>query len=136
MMVLSTTDKRIKYLSYCYHGSTHDFTLLKEELPPDEGDWFKESKVHVDLGYQGIAKRYECAKLYIPTKKPRGGELSKKQKKKNRKKSRKRIVVENAIGGMKRYRFLSDRSRCHSIRLYNKIAGIAAGLWNYNLTNG
>ena len=135
MMVLSTVDKRIKYLSYCYHGSTHDFTLLKEELPPDEGDWFKDSRVHVDLGYQGIDKGYQCAKLYIPTKKPRGEELTKKQKKKNRKKSRKRIVVENAIGEMKRYRFLSDRSRCHSARLYNKIAGIAAGLWNCNLTN-
>ena len=136
MMVLSTPAKRIKYLSYCYHGSTHDFTLLKEELPPDEGDWFKDSKVHVDLGYQGIAKRYACAKLYIPTKKRKGEELTKKQKKKNRQKSRKRIVVENAIGGMKRYRFLSDRCRCHSIQLYNKISGIAAGLWNYNLING
>lgn len=133
MMVLSTPDKRIKYLSYCYHGSTHDFTLLREELPPNEGRWFEGSKVHVDLGYQGIAKHYKCAKLYIPTKKPRGGELTKKQRKKNRKKSRKRIVVENAIGGMKRYRFLSDRARCHSISLYNKIAGVAAGLWNYNL---
>ena len=135
MMVLSTADKQIKYLSYCYYGSVHDFTVLKEELPPDAGDWFKNNEVHVDLGYQGIAKRYKCAKLYIPMKKPRGGELTKKQKKKNRKKSRKRIVVENAIGGMKRYRFLSDRLRCHSIALYNKIAGVAAGLWNYNLIN-
>lgn len=136
MMVLSTTDKRIKYLSYCYHGSTHDFTLLKEELPPDRGGWFKKNEVHVDLGYQGIAKQYQCAKLFIPTKKLKGAELTKKQKKQNKKKSQKRIVVENAIGGMKRYRFLSDRARCHSIRLYNKIAGVAAGLWNYNLTNG
>ena len=135
MMVLSTKKKRIKYLSYCYHGSTHDFTLLKEELPPEEGQWFKDGRVHVDLGYQGLAKQYQCAKLYIPTKKPRGAVLTKKQKKKNRRRSRRRIVVENAIGGMKRYRFLSDRARCHSIRLYNKIAGIAAGLWNYNLTN-
>jgi hypothetical protein len=134
MMVLSTNDRRIKYLSYCYYGSTHDFTLLKTELPPEEGQWFKHNKVHVDLGYQGIAKQYQCAKLFIPMKKPPGGELSKKQKKQNRKKSRKRIVVENAIGGMKRYRFLSDRARCHSIPLYNKIAGIAAGLWNYNVT--
>ena len=135
MMVLSPKGKRIKYLSYCYHGSTHDFRLLKCELSPEKGNWFKENEVHVDLEYQGISKQYECAKLYIPMKKPKGGELTQKQKKKNTKRSRKRIVVENAIGGMKRYRFLSDRSQCHSVRLYNKIAGIAAGLWNYNLAS-
>jgi len=135
MMVLSTKDKRIEYLSYCYHGSAHDFTLLKCELSPKKGDWFKDNEVHVDLGYQGIGKQYYCAKLYIPMKKPKGGELTKKQKKKNTKRSRKRIVVENVIGGMKRYRFLSDRSRCHPIRLYNKIAGIAAGLWSCNLAS-
>ena len=38
-----------------------------------------------------------------------------------------RIRVEHAIGGLKRYRFLSDR-------LNSLVAGIAADLWNFNLT--
>lgn len=133
-MVLTTLDKRIKYLSNAYHGSCHDFSILKTELPPEKGNWFSKNTVHVDLGYQGIDKKYVCLKLSIPAKKPKGKKLSKKQKKANRKKSQLRIFVENAIGGMKRYRFLSDRLRCHSIKLYNKIAGVAAGLWNFVLT--
>jgi len=133
-MILTTLDKRIKYLSYAYHGSCHDFSILKMELPPEKGNWFSKNTVHVDLGYQGIDKKYVCLKLSIPVKKPKGKELTKKQKKANRKKSQLRILVENAIGGMKRYRFLSDRLRCHSISLYNKIAGVAAGLWNFVLT--
>lgn len=133
-MVLSTPDKKIKYLSKAYHGSKHDFSILKTELPPEKGNWFTKNHVHVDLGYQGIDKKYICLKLSIPVKKSKGKELTKKQKKVNRKKGRLRVYVENAIGGMKRYRFLSDRLRCHSINLYNKIAGIAAGLWNFVLT--
>lgn len=129
-MVLATPDKRIKYLSYTYHGSVHDFTIMKSEFAPEQGNWFARHAVHVGLGYQGIDKHYVCLKLHIPTKKPRGRKLTKKQKKKNRKKSSQRIVVENAIAGMKRYRFLFDRLRCHSISLYNKITGIAAGIWN------
>ena len=133
-MVLSTPDKQIKYLSNAYHGSCHDFSILKTELPPDKGKWFVGNHIHVDLGYQGIDKTYVCLALSIPTKKTRGKELSDKQKKMNKKKSTLRVVVENAIGGMKRYRFLSDRLRCHTISLYNKIAGIAAGIWNFILT--
>jgi len=133
-MVLSTPDQRIKYLSYAYHGACHDFSVLKSELPPEQALWFRDKEVHVDLGYLGFRKLYECKYLFIPFKKPKGKDMPPEEKLKNTAKSSIRVKVENAIGGMKRYRFMSDRLRSHDINLYNKIAGIATGLWNYHLT--
>ena len=33
------------------------------------------------------------------------------------------------------YRFLPDRLRCRDIQLYNLVAGVCAGLWNFCLTD-
>jgi hypothetical protein len=46
-----------------------------------------------------------------------------------------RIKVDHSIGGMKRYRILSDRLRNHLIDLYDDILGVCAGLWNFYLAN-
>jgi hypothetical protein len=46
-----------------------------------------------------------------------------------------RIKVEHSIGGMKRYRILSDRLRNHLIDLYDDILGVCEGLWNFYLAN-
>ncbi|HAD12929.1 MAG TPA: hypothetical protein DCF33_10895 [Saprospirales bacterium] len=42
--------------------------------------------------------------------------------------------MEHSIGGLKRYRILSDKLRMRDPRLYDSIVGICAGLWNLNLT--
>ena len=47
--------------------------------------------------------------------------------------SSERIYFENAIGGMKRYWWLTNRLRCRDADYYSMIAGIAAGLWNFGL---
>lgn len=113
-------------------GKTHDFTLLKKEFPPEK-KWFKKFTVRVDLGFLGFDKDYLCKKSVIPEKKKPNKDLTKAQKEKNRKKSQKRVFVEHSIGGMKRYRILSDRLRTHDKKLYDSIVGICAGLWNFNL---
>lgn len=133
-MVLTTPSKQIKYLSKVYRGTSHDYSVFKEDFPVSKAKWLEGYQLHVDLGYQGIEKDYPNLNVLIPDKKPRKRELTKEQKKSNTMKSKQRVKVENAIGGMKRYRFLSDRLRCRSISLYSKVAGIAAGLWNFNLT--
>jgi hypothetical protein len=61
--------------------------------------------------------------------------LDENQKKENRSQASEHISVEHAIGGMKRYRILSDRLRIHDVKLYNDILGICAGLWNFYLKN-
>ena len=111
----------------------HDFKLLKEEFPPEQ-NWFESFKLRVDLGYLGIAKEYVCKALSIPNKKPGKQELNVMQKLENRVFAQERVKVEHAIGGMKRYRILSDRLRLHDIDLYNDVLEVCAGLWNFQLS--
>lgn len=133
-MILATTDRYIHFVSKCWVGKSHDYTQLKAEFPPEQL-WFKDQAIGVDLGYQGIAKDYDCEQVNMPTKKPKGGELTESQRVENQAKSSERIYVEHAIGGMKRFRYLSDRLRTHKVTLYESAIGICAGLWNFYLTN-
>ena len=133
-MILATTDRYIHFVSKCWVGRSHDYTQLKTEFPPEQC-WFKDQVVGVDLGYQGIVKDYDCEQVNIPAKKPKGRELTELQRVENQAKSSERIYVEHAIGGMKRFRYLSDRLRTHKVLLYESAMGICAGLWNFYLTN-
>ena len=106
--------------------------MFKEEFPPAQ-DWFKDFRIRVDLGFLGIEKDYVCKELFLPNKKKKKEELSPEQKQENQLLARDRIAVEHAIGGMKRYRILSDRLRVQDVALDNVILGVCAGLWNFYL---
>ena len=131
-LVMSNPAKRILYLSKSWVGKIHDFSLLKAEFPPRQ-KWFQKFKIRVDLGYLGIAKEYECKELLLPHKKPRKAQLSAAQKEENRALASERISVEHSIGGLKRYRILSDRLRSHDANFYDQVLGVCAGLWNFYL---
>lgn len=131
--MLTNLKKQILFLSYAYYGTCHDYRMLKEEFNPNQGLWFDEHHLYVDLGFSGIGKDYS-EQIHIPHKRSKKKELSEEQKEKNRAISKIRIKVEHSIGGMKRYRILSDRLRIRSVIRYNQIAGICAGIWNFNLT--
>lgn len=47
----------------------------------------------------GLDKSYALGGIELPHKKPKGNELSGKQKSENQEHSRKRVVVEHSIGG-------------------------------------
>lgn len=115
-------------------GKSHDYKQLKYEFPPDQ-PWFNDLSVSLDLGYQGFVKDYDCQEVSQPFKKPRKAELSVKEKATNKQISSGRIYVEHAIGGLKRYRYLSDRLRTHKVKLYESSLIICAGIWNFYLTN-
>ena len=131
---MTNVEKRILYLSDAYHGSCHDFKILKDEFDPSKGKWFGGFELLVDLGFLGIKKLYG-GEIKIPNKKPKKKELTKSQKEINKSISQVRIKVEHSIGGLKRYRILSDRLRIKSMVRYNQISGICAALWNFILTN-
>lgn len=133
-LVISNGSTRILYVSGCWVGKEHDFTILKEEFPVGK-EWFSKFEVLIDLGFIGFDKNYESNKLRIPDKKPRGKELTENQKKENKNISSKRVKVEHAIGGMKRFRILSDRLRMKDFYLYDDVVEICAGLWNYLITD-
>lgn len=142
-LVLSDKKTRIYYVSYYYDGKNVDFGVLKQVpiaigIPP-ELPWFKNFKVLVDLGFIGIAKLYEIKELIIGEKKTRKSKknpnpkLTEEQKVKNKSVSRERIFVEHAIGKMKRYRILKNRCRLKCPVTKDRILGMSAGLWNYQL---
>lgn len=108
--------------------------MLKEELPPHK-QWFKKFKVRIDLGFLGFVKDYICQNIFIPFKKPKNGELTDEQKRVNKEQASERITVEHSIGGMKRYRILSDRLRMHGLAHYDELLEVCAGLWNFYLSN-
>lgn len=107
--------------------------MFKEIFPPKEG-WFKDYHVKLDLGFKGFADAYDFKSLEIPHKKPKGKELIEAQKKENSELASKRVVVEHAIGGLKRYRVLSDRLRMKNYEHYDDLLGICAGLWNFSIS--
>lgn len=137
--VMSTLKKTIFYLGKTFFGHTHDYTMLKEEFPPEEA-WFEFLQVLVDLGYQGILTDYVGDDIQVPHKKPRKSKknpvtsLSEEQKAENQALSKIRIFVENAICGLKRYNILVHRFRNHKKSFDDDVIGIAAGLWNFNLS--
>ena len=136
---MSLPDKFIVFLGRTFSGHNHDYTMLKQELPPHL-DWFADIHVRVDLGYLGIQADYRGDQIDIPTKKPRKSkknpspELSAEQKAENKALSQVRIFVEHAIGGMKRYNILVHSFRNHKEHFEDDVIGICAGLWNLVLS--
>jgi len=136
---MSLTDKFIVFLGRTFTGHNHDYSMLKQELPPDI-DWFTDLNILVDLGYHGIKSDYTGAQIDVPHKKPRKSKknvapaLSAEQKATNTGFSRVRIFVEHAIGGMKRYNILVHRFRNHKNNFEDDVIGICAGLWNFSLS--
>jgi hypothetical protein len=137
--VMSRLDKFIVFLGRTFTGHNHDYSMLKEEFPP-ELDWFIDFGVAVDLGYLGIKKDYAGDQFAIPHKKPRKSkdnpnpQLTDEQKATNKAVSQVRIFVEHAIGGLKRYNILVQRFRNHKENFEDDVIGIAAGLWNFALS--
>ncbi|MBK8900245.1 MAG: hypothetical protein IPM53_22810 [Anaerolineaceae bacterium] len=60
-------NKTILFLGRTFAGHVHDYTMLKEEFPPEQA-WFEFMAVLVDLGYQGILADYVGEEIHIPTK--------------------------------------------------------------------
>lgn len=112
--------------------------MFKKEFDSDE-NWFKDFSIYVDLGYLGFADDYKTKALFIPHKTPRKSKnnpnpvLSKEQKNYNKKVGSIRVKVEHAIGGMKRFRCLSDKYRNKIESVENYVSILSAGLWNFNV---
>jgi len=87
--------------------------------------WTKKTRGITDSGYTGIQKIQSNVKL--PKKRQKGQPLTKEQKKENRAIASERVLNENVIGCLKRFKILSDRYRNRRKRFglrFNLIAGI------------
>jgi hypothetical protein len=109
---------RVAAVSRAFPGKTHDkkvYDRTRIVCPrgvPRAGD----------TAYVGTGLR-------TPRKKPRGGELTARQKAGNRRVSRRRIVVEHGIGKMKVWRIAAERYR-NPRRRHTLIMKNVAGLHN------
>ena len=103
------------------NGKRHDFKLFKES----KTHIHPEIKVMTDTGYQGIQKIHHKSEL--PKKKSKKNPLTKTDKKSNQKLASERVVNENVIGMLKRFKIICDKYRNRRKRFglrFNLIAGI------------
>jgi hypothetical protein len=136
---MSLPDKLIVFLGRTLSGRNHDYTMLKQEFPP-EMDWCIDLNVRVDLGYRGIQSDDRGDQIAIPTKKPRKSQknpnpqLSEEHRAAHTALSRVRIFLEPAIGGMKRSNILVHTLRNRIKNFEDDVIGVCAGLWNLVLS--
>ena len=103
------------------NGKKHDFKLFKESRVR----WTKATEGLTDSGYTGIQKIQSTTRL--PKKRRKGKGLIKEEKQENRAIAAERVLNENVIGCLKRFKILSDRYRNRRKRFglrFNLIAGI------------
>lgn len=103
------------------NGKKHDFRLLKESKVRVR----PEVKILTDTAYQGLAKIHANSEL--PKKRSKKNPLSKEDKQNNRKLSSERVINENVIGSLKRFKIIADKYRNRRKRFglrFNLIAGI------------
>jgi len=120
---------RILLLSPTDGGRVHDLTCLKKwnichNIPNQVAIW-------TDKGFAGL-KSLCGNEVMTPHKKPRKSSLAKEKLEENKIISGLRIVVEHAIGGMKRFDCLSQVYRNRKGQ-DDRMTSIAAGIWNLHL---
>lgn len=115
-------------MSETFAGSVHDKKIADEQqvrFPAGITLW-------QDTGFLG--HNPENVTVKMPTKKPKGKELTKEQKEENRKISSFRILVEHAIGGAKRCRIVKEHFRCTKFGFDDTVMLIACGLHNFRIS--
>ena len=130
-LVITTKKKRIGLLSKTVEGKQHDFTMLKALAPPRYIP--PKVKTHLDLGFKGYQKQYPDHRVSMPQRKPRTTELSKTVKEQNKRKSKIRVLVEHAIGGIKRLNIVAAVYRNKVKDFDDRVMLNSCGLWNYHL---
>jgi hypothetical protein len=126
-VVVDKKSKRIICTAFT-NGKCHDFRL------------FKKSKTYInpkiraitDTGYQGLKKIH--ANSDLPKKKTKKSPLTQEDKKKNQKLASERVINENVIGSIKRFKIISDRYRNRRKRFTLRF-NLIAGIYNWELDN-
>jgi DDE superfamily endonuclease/Helix-turn-helix of DDE superfamily endonuclease len=130
--ITTSSTGRILDVSKTYPGSVHDKTILNKEKTILK--FPKKTCQRLDLGYQGVLKEYPGYYLILPLKKPRNQKLSQLAKDFNRAHSKRRVVVENALSRIKKFRICGNLYR-GPIPKYNQIFRNVAALVNFKLVS-
>ncbi|VAX35645.1 hypothetical protein MNBD_UNCLBAC01-277 [hydrothermal vent metagenome] len=130
-IVVTDEHKKIGFLGETTNGKEHDLPILKEDgffdrIPED-------IPIHFDLGFQGVATDFPKINSILPKKKPKDKDLTENDKEQNAAKSQIRVLVENAIGGVKRLKIVSDVFRNRKIDFVDTAMLVTCGIWNFHL---
>ena len=108
------------------NGKCHDYRLFKESRVKIQS----KVTIAVDTGYQGLQKVH--VQTLLPKKKSKKNPLSIEDKKINTALAKERVIVENVIGMLKRFKIIADRYRNRRKRFSLRF-NLLAGLYNYEL---
>lgn len=128
-VLVTDKNRKVLVLTKQKSGRRHDKRLADKEsifeaIP-------KEIAIYADTGFAGAQKVHPNS--HIPKKKPPGRQLTPDEKEMNKLISSYRVVVEHAIGGIKRYRCISEKLRNRKPFIDDTFLLLSAGLWNYHL---
>lgn len=108
------------------NGKKHDFKLFKESKVRCKAS----TEILTDSGYQGLQKLH--AKTRMPKKKSKKTPLTHEDKKNNQKISSERVLNENVIGVIKRFKIVNDKYRNRRKRFGLRF-NLICGIYNYEL---
>lgn len=106
-------------------GKTHDFALFLSSGVT----WSKQTCCLADAGYQGLSRRLNAK---TPVKRSKHHPLSVEQRLANQLISRQRIVIEQVIGRLKRFKIIAERYR-NRRRRFGLRFNLIAALYNFEL---
>jgi hypothetical protein len=125
-LITNQKDNKILHCQVELEGRKSDLKVFKEtdvKIHP-------KVKVKGDLGYQGIDKIHANSK--VPHKKPKNGELTKKQKNQNKRFRKKRVRIEHVNRKCKCFRMVKETLR-NRLKNVAQVWLIVCGLVNLNL---
>lgn len=130
-LFISNDQRQILALSPPAPGSHHDYKMFKDWPPPDQ---LPSGVIYwTDSGFQGLRSDYPQCPVIQPQKKPRGQQLNDLDRWCNTLRARIRIVVEHAIGGVKRFGAVAKIYRNRGADSEDRLILVACGLWNWHL---
>ena len=117
----------ILFLSESYVGRTHD-KRMADAMPyplPAGRRWLQ------DLGF--LAFTLDQVEIIMPTRKPRGRALTRRQKAANRRIARRRVRIEHVNSSVKRCRMVHDTCRLRKAGVRDLIMEICCALHNFRV---
>lgn len=129
--IMTNEKRKVLFISKTGSGRQHDLKQLRktgilEYIPKEVCLW-------IDKGYLGIQNNLKHDNpVMVPHKKPKGKSLAPEQKRENKIISGIRLVVEHAIGGIKRFGAISGIYRNRKGQ-DDHMVYLCSSLWNFHL---
>ena len=126
-VLLINASLTILFLSDTYGGRTHDKRIADTTPYPLPAG----SRLLQDLGF--LAFTLDQVEIIMPTKKPRGRALTRRQKAANRRIARRRVRIEHVNSSVKRCRIVQDTNRLRKAGVRDLVMEVCCALHNFRL---